>query len=212
MNKEGRSALAKVRTYCYILFMCYAVMLFHYGLSNLFKVSVTRVQYGLIAIIAVQIIMCIMYVVKFATTVQGGKKKDVNMMIAARVRVFFLIQALFLAVQAVNASVMESKLIDYGCTVVNILNMIMVLQNLTILQRQNFTGDMIDEASGKAMEEKKKKAAAATKDEKTETYKKKNKSNKSKKNYRVHMDRKAELESARAADEQEKLDKLKSLK
>lgn len=227
MTQEGRESLAKIRSLSYILFIFYFAMFFHTGLTKLFNTSETKILYGFIAIIATQILLCTLHIIKFGMTVQSGKKKSVTMMVAARVRAFFMIQGVFLIVQAVNATVMRSQFIDFGCIVINILNMIMVLKNLTILQRGSFTQDLIEEAScgAKANNLKRQKKEAAKKtntDQEDKTYRKKNKSNKSRKNYQANLKTKAEtvnkqLEKKKLAENKEsnnekKLQELKALK
>ena len=197
MTRDGRESLAKIRTLSYILFIFYFVMFFHSWLTKLFQTSETKILFGFIAIIATQIILCTLYIVKFATTLHNDKKKKVTTMIAARVRVFFVIQVIFLAAQAINATVMKSKFIDYGCIFVNILNMIMVLKNLTILQRRSYTQEMVEEAScgvkAKNLKKQRKEAQKkAKKGEEEGSIKKKNKSNKSRKNYKAHLKTKEE--------------------
>lgn len=197
MTRDGRESLAKIRTLSYILFIFYFVMFFHSWLTKLFQTSETKILFGFIAIIATQIILCTLYIVKFATTLHNDKKKKVTTMIAARVRVFFVIQVIFLAAQAINATVMKSKFIDYGCIFVNILNMIMVLKNLTILQRRSYTQEMVEEAScgvkAKDLKKQRKEAQKKAKNGEEEgPIKKKNRSNKSKKNYKAHLKTKEE--------------------
>ncbi len=227
MTREGKIALAKIRSLSYMLFIFYFVMIFHQLLTELFNTSETKILFGFIAIIATQIILCTLYILKFGMTVQSGKNKNVALMIAARVRVFFLIQILFLIIQAINATVMKSAFIDYGCIAVNFLNMIMVLKNLTILQRGSYTQDLIEEANcgykAKDLRKQRKLAAQRAKNgEEEKPAEKKNKSNKSKKNYKAHLKTAEPAVKKKASDSlpdkekfskaEEKIEELKALK
>lgn len=218
MTREGRIALAKIRKFSYILFFCYALSFFHNLLSNLFHVSINRILFGFIAIEVCQLIIMMLHIFKFATTIQGDKNKNVTTMIAARVRVFITIQIVLLLVQAINSGSMKSSLIDYGCIALNICNLFVVLQNLTILERKSFTEEQRLEANGQRPVTRRSKKSVSL-EPKPEPAKQ-NKSNKSKKNYHKYQKSQSQAttsnnkvsENLSKEEQQKELAELKKLK
>ena len=100
--REGLKSLAKVRTYCYIVFFLYVAFLFHDSISGAIGFSDKRLSLGIVAIVVIQLLMCILYDVKFATTVPKGKTHKIIMMYCAQLRLWLLIQIVVMIAAVVN--------------------------------------------------------------------------------------------------------------
>lgn len=135
--KEGIMALSKVRMYTYLIFLFDLMLLVHSSIADIFNTSDRKILYACIMLIIFQIVVSILWIVKFATTLKG-KRKQTGMMYASRVRLFLMLQFIPAVVLVVNDYVFHSYAADKIAILTNILFLIYVLKNLTILQRGQY--------------------------------------------------------------------------
>lgn len=137
--KEGAIALSKVRGYCYLIFLFDVLLLFHENIAKIFGATDRKILYGFIVIILFQAVLCILYVVKYVTTVRNKdqKRKEI-IMYAARLRYNFIEMFIALGILILNESIVKSYYLDRVGIALLILILIFSLKNLTILQRRRF--------------------------------------------------------------------------
>lgn len=137
--KEGAIALSKVRGYCYLIFLFDVLLLFHENIAKIFGATDRKILYGFIVIILFQAVLCILYVVKYVTTVSNKdqKRKEI-IMYAARLRYNFIEMFIALGILILNESIVKSYYLDRVGIALLILILIFSLKNLTILQRRRF--------------------------------------------------------------------------
>lgn len=136
--REGLKSLAKVRTYCYIVFFLYVAFIFHDSISGAIGFSDKRLSLGIVAIVVIQLLMCILYDVKFATTVPKGKTHKIIMMYCAQLRLWLLIQIVVMIAAVVNIGYLGNYYLDKILAAVLIILLLMTLKSLTVIQRGNF--------------------------------------------------------------------------
>lgn len=161
---EGVQALAKARTYTYMLFAFDVLLLFHAGIANLFNTSDTKILYGLIALIVLQATIGSMYVVKYASEASNiinatyskgkGKNKKSNkatkataerdrdlksaMMYASRARFIMLGHYVIVVLLLLNNLQIHSYLFDKIVAACSFVLIYFILKYVTILQRGRF--------------------------------------------------------------------------
>lgn len=136
---EGATALGKLRGYTYIIFFMLIAMLFHERIAEAFGTSDRKIHYGFIMLIVFQILFCILYIVKYASTVgQNDRKRKLIMGYAASIRLILICQAGLMVILVLNSAFEGSPYIDKGATVFCILLQYYILKYLTILQRKRY--------------------------------------------------------------------------
>lgn len=135
---EGMRALAKVRTYTYIVFFMYLAMLFHDSISGATGIGDRKLVFGLVALAVIQVILCVLYDVKYATTVPRGKIHKVVMMYCARLRLWLLVQIVLMILQVANEAYLGNYYLDKIVSATLIVLTMLTLKTLTILQRGNY--------------------------------------------------------------------------
>lgn len=135
---EGSNALGKIRGYTYILFFMYVTMFFHKQIADLFGTEDRRILYGFIMLTAFQVTFCILYIIKFGTTVGNGKKRGAIMGYAASVRATLIGQYAFLIIALLNDLFEGSFYIDKAAILMCIIMIYYELKFLTILQRRQY--------------------------------------------------------------------------
>lgn len=138
--KEAQSALGKLRGYTYLVFVFDILLLLHGMLSDLLNMSDAKMLYGLIALIFIQITLCILWCVKYVLSMQNRKEKELKAltMYASRIRFYLIGEYVLLGIMVVNEAWLHSYLIDKGAVIFLVLSLIAVLKNCTILQRQQY--------------------------------------------------------------------------
>lgn len=161
---EGMRALAKVRTYTYIVFFMYLAMLFHDSISGAIGIGDRKLVFGLVALAVIQVILCVLYDVKYATTVPRGKMHKVVMMYCARLRLWLLVQIVLMILQVANEAYLGNYYLDKVVSATLIVLTMLTLKTLTILQRGNYQvpdgcagGGQGKKSSGGSQPKKKKK-------------------------------------------------------
>jgi len=137
-NTVGLAALQKCRFFVYLNFFFLLVTMFHKAISGFFGISDTKVLYGMILMIAAQVIVASMHIVKFATTIEQFVEKDRQKeatMYTARARFFILMQAIVLILLTINHVQFTNLFLDVIICLIGVTFIIFTLQNLTILQR-----------------------------------------------------------------------------
>ena len=147
------SVLAKTRTYLYLIFVCEFVSLFARQINGLTGFDLKRIVFGFIALIAMQLIVVVMYNLKFTmevtsrmskTPAKKGQKKKKNsrddilndmLTLAARIRVFMIVTGVILIIQALAFQFVNEPLIQTMLIVSEITCLILSLQSLTKLER-----------------------------------------------------------------------------
>lgn len=150
---QDRSVLAKTRTYFYLIFVCEFISLFARQINSLTGFDLKRIVFGFIALIAMQLIVVIMYNLKFTmevtsrlskTPVKKGQKKKKNsrdellndmLTLAAKIRVYTIITGVLLIAQALAFQFISEPLIQTMLIVSEITCLILSLQSLTRLER-----------------------------------------------------------------------------
>lgn len=150
---QDRSVLAKTRTYLYLIFVCEFVSLFARQINALTGFDLKRIVFGFIALIAMQLIVVVMYNLKFTmevtsrmskTPAKKGQKKKKNsrddilndmLTLAARIRVFMIVTGVILIIQALAFQFVNEPLIQTMLIVSEITCLILSLQSLTKLER-----------------------------------------------------------------------------
>lgn len=150
---QDRSVLAKTRTYLYLIFVCEFVSLFARQINDLTGFDLKRIVFGFIALIAMQLIVVVMYNLKFTmevtsrmskTPAKKGQKKKKNsrddilndmLTLAARIRVFMIVTGVILIIQALAFQFVNEPLIQTMLIISEITCLILSLQSLTKLER-----------------------------------------------------------------------------
>ena len=150
---QDRSVLAKTRTYLYLIFVCEFVSLFARQINGLTGFDLKRIVFGFIALIAMQLIVVVMYNLKFTmevtsrmskTPAKKGQKKKKNsrddilndmLTLAARIRVFMIGTGVIRIIQALAFQFVNEPLIQTMLIVSEITCLILSLQSLTKLER-----------------------------------------------------------------------------
>ncbi len=138
MNAQGMTALAKIRKYSYLIFIFDMLLLVHGSIADVFKTSDNKIVYGFVALIFFQVTMGILLIIRYGMTVQNNKNKKDLLMYAARVRVFFTAQYAFLVVLVINQGWLHSYALDKITILMNVVMLVYVLKNCTILQRARY--------------------------------------------------------------------------
>lgn len=150
--KQSRGDLAKTRTYLYLIFVCEFLSLFTRPIHNLTGFGLRKIVFGFIALILMQLIMVIMYNLKFTADIasmrkvpkKGGKNKgpkkqedkiEEMLNCAARIRVFMIVTAVILIIQALAFQFIGEAIFEILLIVTEITCLVLSLQNLTTLQR-----------------------------------------------------------------------------
>ena len=150
---QDRSVLAKTRTYFYLIFVCEFISLFARPINSLTGFDLKRIVFGFIALIAMQLIVVIMYNLKYTmeitsrlskTPAKKGQRKKNNsrddllndmLTLAAKIRVYTIITGVLLIVQALAFQFISEPLIQTMLIVSEITCLILSLQSLTRLER-----------------------------------------------------------------------------
>ncbi|MGN0673545.1 MAG: hypothetical protein ACI4KJ_03835 [Anaerovoracaceae bacterium] len=150
---QDRSVLAKTRTYLYLIFVCEFVSLFARQINDLTGFDLKRIVFGFIALIAMQLIVVVMYNLKFTmevtsrmskTPAKKGQKKKKNsrddilndmLTLAARIRVFMIVTGVILIIQALAFQFVNEPLMQTMLIISEITCLILSLQSLTKLER-----------------------------------------------------------------------------
>jgi hypothetical protein len=138
LNREGLAALQKCRFFIYLMFVFTILMMLYSPIANLFHVKETKILYGMVLMVACQIVVATMHLAKYNTTVEvflSGREKDYANMYTARLRLCVLMPAVVLVVAVINHSQWQSGLMNTLLCLLNVAFVVMSLQNLTILQR-----------------------------------------------------------------------------
>lgn len=152
-----KSALAKTRTYIYLLFVVEFMSIFSRQINNLTGFPLRRIVYGFVAIAILQIVLLIMYNLKYTGEIaikakstapikkgsrKGAKqsKKDTDhyndmLNCAARIRVFLILQAVMMIVQVLAFQFIGEWMFEFMMIFSEMTCLVMCLMNLTTLQR-----------------------------------------------------------------------------
>lgn len=149
---EIYTPLAKTRSYLYLLFVVEFVELFTRQISNLTGFDLRRIVYGFVAICVLQIVMLIMYNIKYTGEIaiklksgpvkKGNKKSKKNdakyndmLNCAARIRVFLIISSVMMILQILAFSFIGQYIFELMMIISEMICLLMCLMNLTQLQR-----------------------------------------------------------------------------
>lgn len=138
LNREGLGALQKSRFFIYLIFVFDLLMMFYAPIAHLFGAKETQILYAIMLMIAAQVIVASMHIMKYTTTVEiflDGKEKDYANMYAARARFCTLLQFLMIVVAVINHVQCQSQLFNTLLCLVGVTLVVLTLQNITILQR-----------------------------------------------------------------------------
>lgn len=138
--REGAEALAKLRAYAYLIFAFDVALLLHSNIAELLDTSDRKILYGFVLLSFFQVTMCVLLIVKYATTVQRSRQKKVIIMYSARVRIYCIMQYIILLMMVGNEafSLKYAYWIDKFLVLLNILFLVFLLKNLTVLQRKRY--------------------------------------------------------------------------
>jgi len=136
--KEAQNALSKLRGYTYLIFVFDILLLLHQSIANLFHMSDIKMLYGLVALVFIQVTLCILWCVKYVLSMQNRKETKTVTMYASRIRFYLIGEYFLLGMMVVNKAWLHSYMIDKFAVILLILSLIAVLKNCTVLQRQRY--------------------------------------------------------------------------
>lgn len=136
--KDAQNALGKLRGYTYLIFVFDMLLLFHQSIAKLFHMPDMKILYGIIALVFIQVTLCILWCVKYVLSMQNKKGTKTLTMYASRIRFYLIGEYLLLGIMVVNKAWIHSYMIDKGAVIFLVLSLIAVLKNCTILQRQQY--------------------------------------------------------------------------
>lgn len=136
--KEAQNALSKLRGYTYLIFVFDILLLLHQSIANLFHMSDIKMLYGLVALVFIQVTLCILWCVKYVLSMQNRKETKTVTMYASRIRFYLIGEYFLLGMMVVNKAWLHSYMIDKCAVILLILSLIAVLKNCTVLQRQRY--------------------------------------------------------------------------
>lgn len=136
---EGDKALAKLRTYSYMIFCFEILFIVNQLISKIIGMSEERFLYGLVALTFFQVTICILLIVKYVTTIfQNNKHKKIIIMYATRIRLILIANYVIMGFIVFNKAKFNNILLEKILVVMMILLLINMLRYLTILQRRNY--------------------------------------------------------------------------
>lgn len=136
--KEAQNALSKLRGYTYLIFVFDILLLLHQSIANLFHMSDIKMLYGLVALVFIQVTLCILWCVKYVLSMQNRKETKTVTMYASKIRFYLIGEYFLLGMMVVNKAWLHSYMIDKFAVILLILSLIAVLKNCTVLQRQRY--------------------------------------------------------------------------
>lgn len=138
-NAEGLAALRKCRLFIYLTFAFDFGLFFYHPIASLFHVRDQRILYGFVLMVACQVLVSFMHLVKYASTIEEfvpPEQKKFAVMYAARSRFFILMQYVVLAVILINSIQYQNLTFNTVLVFGSIVLVALSLQNITILQRR----------------------------------------------------------------------------
>lgn len=150
---ELKGALAKTRTYLYIVSICVLASFLTNPISKLTGMSLKRLEFGFVAIITFELVVIFLYNIKFSSdvvlkknagTLNKGKNKTSKkksekyeeiLNCAARIRVFTIMVAVILIVQVLAFNFLNILMLTLLLKLTEVTLLVFSLQELTKLQR-----------------------------------------------------------------------------